>query len=96
MDIRNYFKNKKLDEILTKKLTSREVRILKMYANGFSVKEITEILTISESTVRTHIKNVYTKVKIDDSADCKMTLCLFWHLYRPQLEKKEGLKKCRK
>jgi regulatory protein luxR len=96
MDIRGHFENKKLEDILSKKLTSQEVRVLKMYASGFSVKEITEILSISEGTVRTHIRNVFAKVMIDNSADCKMTLCLFWHLFRPQLEKREGLKKCRK
>lgn len=96
MDIRGHFENKKLEDVLSKKLTKQEVRVLKMYASGFAVKEITEILSVSEGTVRTHIRNVFAKVMIDNSADCKMTLCLFWHLFRPQLEKREGLKKCRK
>ncbi len=96
MDIRGHFENKKLEDVLSKKLTSQEVRVLKMYASGFAVKEITEILSVSEGTVRTHIRNVFAKVMIDNSADCKMTLCLFWHIFRPQLEKREGLKKCRK
>lgn len=96
MDIRGHFENKKLEDVLSKKLTKQEVRVLKMYASGFAVKEITEILSVSEGTVRTHIRNVFAKVMIDSSADCKMTLCLFWHLFRPQLEKREGLKKCKK
>ena len=96
MDIRGHLENKKLEDVLSKKLTSQEVRVLKMYASGFAVKEITEILNVTEGTVRTHIRNVFAKVMIDNSADCKMTLCLFWHLFRPQLEKREGLKKCRK
>lgn len=96
MDIRGHFENKKLEDVLSKKLTKQEVRVLKMYASGFAVKEITEILSVSEGTVRTHIRNVFAKVMIDNSADCKMTLCLFWHLFRPQLEKREGLKKCKK
>lgn len=96
MDIRGHFENKKLEEVLSKRLTKQEIRVLKMYASGFAVKEITEILSVSEGTVRTHIRNVFAKVMIDNSADCKMTLCLFWHLFRPQLEKREGLKKCKK
>ncbi len=96
MDIRGHFENKKLEDVLSKKLTKQEIRVLKMYASGFAVKEITEILSVSEGTVRTHIRNVFAKVMIDNSADCKMTLCLFWHLFRPQLEKREGLKKCKK
>jgi len=96
VDIRSYFEGKKLNDVLSKKLTSREVRILKLYANGFSVKEITEILNVAEGTVRTHIRNIFAKVKIDNKADIKMTLCLLWHLFRPQLDKKEGTKKCRK
>lgn len=96
MDIRGHFEGKKIGDVLSKKLTSAEIRVLKMYANGFSVNEIMEILKVSEATVRTHIRNVFAKIVIDNSADCKMTLCLFWHLFRAQLEKREGLKKCRK
>lgn len=96
MDIQAYFENKKLEDVLSKGLTSQEVRVLKMYASGLAVKQIKEILSVSEATVRTHIRNVFAKVMVGDSADCKMTLCLFWHLYRSQLEKREGLKKCGK
>ena len=86
MDIREYFRKKEINEVLSAKLTPAETRILRMYANGFSVKEIQEILIISESTVRTHIRKIFSKVVIDDSADCKMTLCLLWHLFIAQLE----------
>lgn len=96
MDIREHFKNKKLNKVLSKKLTAQEVRVLKFFATGSTVNEITEMLTISEGTVRTHIRNIFAKIMIDNSADCKITLCLFWHLYRQELEKQEGVKKCKK
>lgn len=95
MDIRGFFKNKKLNDILKKKLTSREIQVLSLYGSGFDVKEVADVLFLSESTVRTHIKNVFLKIGIDASADCKITLCLFWHMYQAQLTKLGGCKKCK-
>ena len=96
MDIREHFGNKKLHKVLSKSLTAQEVRVLKLFATGSTVNEITEILTVSEGTVRTHIRNIFAKIIIGNSADCKITLCLFWQLYRHELEKKEGIKKCKR
>ena len=94
MDIQKHFEKKKINEILTKKLSKREVQILSLYATGFSIKDISEILVLSESTVYTHVKNFFAKVRIDNSADMKITLCLLWHIYRKEITKIGGYKKC--
>ncbi len=45
------------------KLTNRELEILNLIAREFSNKDIAEKLFISERTVETHRKNIFTKTK---------------------------------
>ena len=45
-------------------LTDREAEIAQLVTRGFTVKKISETLTISENTVRTHMKKVYEKLDI--------------------------------
>lgn len=95
MDIQKHFEKKNsIEQILTKKLSKREVQVLSLYATGFSIEDISKILVLSESTVYTHIKNVFEKIRIDSSADVKITLCLFWHMFRKEITKIGGYKKC--
>ena len=47
-------------------LTEREEEILKELSNGYSPKEIAETLKISIQTVRTHIKNIYKKLEVNN------------------------------
>jgi DNA-binding NarL/FixJ family response regulator len=60
------FQNKK--QILPSKkykehnLTDRELEILKLLADGYYVKEITDKLEISQSTVKFHCHNLYRKL----------------------------------
>src|SRR5690606_30728569 len=46
----------------TGKLTPREVRMLRLVADGLSNSELTAKLFISDSTVRTHLRNIYRKL----------------------------------
>ena len=47
-------------------LTEREAEVLKYLCEGFNYKRVAQQLFISESTVKTHINNVFTKLKVND------------------------------
>lgn len=50
-------------------LSSRELEVLKYYAEGKTIKEISADLIISESTVRIHLKNIKMKLQVKDNVD---------------------------
>ena len=56
----------KLSEPDTRALTSRERDIVRLVALGLHNPEIAERLSISEVTVKTHLNNVFHKLKIRD------------------------------
>jgi NarL family two-component system response regulator LiaR len=45
-------------------LTQREIEVLKLVAQGQSNREIAELLTISDATVRTHVSNTLAKLDL--------------------------------
>ncbi|HEY4311034.1 MAG TPA: response regulator transcription factor [Pirellulales bacterium] len=45
-------------------LTSREIDVLKLLAKGRSNKEIGSDLFISEATVKSHVRNMFTKLRV--------------------------------
>ena len=45
-------------------LTEREVEVLRLVAQGHSNREISDRLTISEATVRTHVSNILAKLNL--------------------------------
>jgi two-component system, NarL family, nitrate/nitrite response regulator NarL len=47
-------------------LTPRELQIVHTIGDGFSNREITEKLRISESTVRHHLSSIYSKLDVKD------------------------------
>src|SRR5438093_817464 len=55
-----------MSEPATKALTPREREIVRLVALGFHNPEIAEQLSIGEVTVKTHINNVFHKLKIRD------------------------------
>jgi len=62
--IYNYRKRNKKDESPIKLLSIQERRVFSMIQQGFSNKEISDELGISLSTVKTHVNNIYSKLKI--------------------------------
>jgi NarL family two-component system response regulator LiaR len=47
-------------------LTRRELDVLRLIASGLSNQEIGQELTISEKTVKTHVSNILSKLRVDD------------------------------
>jgi len=58
-----------LSPIDVKKLTERQKDLLKLMIDGLSNKEIAEKLFITESTVKYHIKNIYSLLELKDRKD---------------------------
>ena len=50
-------------------LTKREGEMLSLFVEGRSMPYIAEMLTISENTVKTHIRNIYTKMGIHNKQE---------------------------
>lgn len=48
------------------KLTDREAEVLKLVARGFSNPQIAAELTITVNTVKSHLKNILAKLKLDN------------------------------
>ena len=55
-------------------LSFREMEVMELIARGFTVPAIAEKLTISENTVRTHSKHVYTKLDVHSKAELAAAL----------------------
>lgn len=53
----------------TKKLSSREIDVLKLLANGLSYKEVATKLFISARTVESHKKNIEEKLELNSMVD---------------------------
>ena len=55
-------------------LTKREKEVFKLLVTNKSTKEISEILNISEKTVRNHISNVMQKLGVNGRASAVVEL----------------------
>ncbi len=60
-----YLKTQSGESMYQQRLTSREVEILQMIADGYSNKDIAEELVISPSTVHTHRTNIMQKLGLN-------------------------------
>jgi len=59
-------------------ITTRENEIIRLYLNGFSNRQVADMLHISPGTVKVHSRNIYEKLKINSRVE------LFFH-YRNRL-----------
>lgn len=56
--------------------SSRELEIIRLFADGYTAREIAELLHLSEGTIRTHRQNVLSK------SDCRNMTALVAHCIR--------------
>jgi DNA-binding NarL/FixJ family response regulator len=49
-------------------LTTRELEVLQLSATGHARRQIADRLQVSESTVKTHLEHIYTKLGVSDRA----------------------------
>lgn len=63
--IKDFAKSKDIPKVKTP-LTTRELEVLQLVAKGLSNKEISETLFISEHTVKSHLKNILSKLHLDN------------------------------
>lgn len=49
-------------------ISKRERQVMQMIASGMTYSEISELLNISPQTSKTHIRNIYTKLKVNSKA----------------------------
>jgi DNA-binding NarL/FixJ family response regulator len=63
--LKEFLQNKTVTKEKTP-LSSRELEVLQLVAKGLSNREISETLFISEHTVKSHLKNILSKLHLDN------------------------------
>lgn len=66
----------KMKELKTieKTLTNREQEVLQLISHGLKDREIADQLFISLSTVKTHIRSIYKKIKVRNRTEAVIQL----------------------
>ncbi len=59
-------KNNGNDETLLQYLTQREEEVLELLTEGYNYKEVAQTLFISDTTVKTHVNNIFQKLQVSD------------------------------
>jgi DNA-binding CsgD family transcriptional regulator len=60
-------------------LSTRELEVAQQFAEGIDHKSIAQALSLSPSTIRTHINNIYTKLEINNKANLASALSRLAH-----------------
>lgn len=55
--------------IIDNPLSERETEVLRMLSKGLNYKEVAEEIFLSPHTVKTHIKNIYAKLHVNNRAE---------------------------
>ena len=59
--------------IIRNPLSDRETEVLKMLSQGMNYKEVADLLFLSPHTIKTHIKNIYSKLHVKNRAEAIYT-----------------------
>jgi DNA-binding CsgD family transcriptional regulator len=60
-------------------LTPAQAKMACEFAKGGSYKEVASRMSISEDTVRSHVKEIYPKLRVNRSADLVRLILLLSH-----------------
>lgn len=60
---------RKIDQSLIEPLTRREMELLQLLCSGKSNQELADTLFVSINTVKTHLKNLYLKLGVNNRAE---------------------------
>jgi len=55
--------------------------VLKFIAKGYKNSEIAEKLFVSQNTIKTHIKNIYTKLNVRNRVEAIKMVDVDWNLH---------------
>jgi len=55
--------------IIDNPLSDRETEVLKLLSQGLNYKDVAETMFLSPHTVKTHIKNIYSKLHVNNRAE---------------------------
>jgi DNA-binding NarL/FixJ family response regulator len=61
------------ERIFSTQLTARELEVLRFIAKGKSNKEIADLLHITQTTVKGHVNNILTKLRVSDRTEAATT-----------------------
>ena len=53
-------------------LTPKEIEVLYYLNNNLTSKEICNVMKISYNTIKTHLKNIYNKIEVENKEECKL------------------------
>jgi two-component system NarL family response regulator len=53
-------------------LSDREIEVLKLVAEGKTNKEIANVLSLSEKTIKNHVRNIFHKLQVYDRTQAAM------------------------
>lgn len=65
----NVYPDEKAETPLLEPLTRKEIRVLKLLAEGHSNSAMAELLFVSDSTVRTHLRNINAKLNASNRTE---------------------------
>ena len=63
-------------------LTKSEKEVLKLLVSGYSNKKMSEILVVTEATVKTHISNIYQKLGIEQNPEYNQRVLLVHNIMK--------------
>lgn len=61
--VMEHFRTKKLQPSI---LTPAETQVLKLLGEGMRTRDIAELLTVKECTIKTHIRHIYDKLEMEE------------------------------